>query len=89
MTKFNVSRRTFVEGGLGLTVANFLPGTTPLAFAATAEERVVAAAKPLGAGDVVADQLTQVALARYEADDGRWSVEIGRASCRERMCHNV
>jgi multiple sugar transport system substrate-binding protein len=29
-------------------VANFVPGTTPLAFAATLEERVVAAAKPLG-----------------------------------------
>src|ERR1017187_5939065 len=36
MTKFSVSRRTFVEGGLGLTVANFLPGTTPFAAAAIA-----------------------------------------------------
>jgi multiple sugar transport system substrate-binding protein len=48
-----ISRRTFVHGGLGLTVANFLPGQ-PIsrAFAASLEERVVAAAKPLGAGDV-------------------------------------
>ena len=30
MTKFSISRRTFVEGGLGLTVANFLPGTTSI-----------------------------------------------------------
>jgi multiple sugar transport system substrate-binding protein len=48
MTKSKISRRTFVHGGVGLTVANFVPGTTPLAFAATLEERVVAAAKPLG-----------------------------------------
>ena len=48
-----ISRRMFVHGGLGLTVANFLPGQ-PIsrAFAASLEERVVAAAKPLGAGDV-------------------------------------
>src|SRR5947209_16964194 len=52
MTMSNISRRRLIEGGVGLTVANFLPGTTPLAFAATMEERVVAAAKALGAGDV-------------------------------------
>ena len=45
MTKSSVSRRTFVQGGLGLTVANFLPGTTPFAAAATMEERTIAAAK--------------------------------------------
>ena len=30
MSKFEVSRRGFIEGGLGLTVANFLPGSAPL-----------------------------------------------------------
>jgi len=44
MTKFSVSRRTFVEGGLGLTVANFLPGTMPFANAATMEESTIEAA---------------------------------------------
>src|SRR5665811_1248387 len=48
MTKFSVSRRTFVEGGLGLTVANFLPGTMPFANAATMEESTIAAAKSAG-----------------------------------------
>jgi ABC-type glycerol-3-phosphate transport system substrate-binding protein len=43
------SRRTFIEGGVALTVANFLPF---VAFAASLEERVITAAKPLGAGDV-------------------------------------
>ncbi len=52
MTKSSISRRTFIEGGVGLTVANFVPGTAPLAFAATMEERTVAAAKSVGAGDV-------------------------------------
>ena len=52
MTKFNISRRTFMEGGVGLTVANFLPGTTPLAFAASMEERTIAAAKAAGVADV-------------------------------------
>src|SRR5512139_2628341 len=48
MTKFSVSRRTFVKGGLGLTVANFVPGTTPFAAAATMEESTIAAAKTAG-----------------------------------------
>ena len=48
MTKFSISRRNFVEGGLGLTVANFLPGTTPFAAAATMEEQTIAAAKRAG-----------------------------------------
>src|SRR5229473_1455230 len=52
MTKSNISRRKFIQGGVGLTVANFLPGTTPLAFAASMEERTVAAAKAAGAADV-------------------------------------
>jgi multiple sugar transport system substrate-binding protein len=52
MTKSNMSRRRFIEGGVGLTVANLIPGTTPLAFAASMEERTVAAAKAAGAADV-------------------------------------
>ncbi len=52
MTKSNISRRTFIEGGVGLTVVNFIPGTTPLAFAASLEERTVTAAKAVGAADV-------------------------------------
>ena len=47
-----MSRRTFVQASTGLTVANFLPFGARRAFAATLEERVVAAAKPLGAADV-------------------------------------
>ena len=48
-----VTRRTFMEGGIGFTVANFLPGMgfAP-ALAATPEERIVAAAKPLGAAAI-------------------------------------
>src|SRR5215468_11006800 len=52
MTIASISRRTFVEGGLGLTVANFVPGTTPFAFADSMEERTVAAAKAAGSLDV-------------------------------------
>src|SRR5713101_839867 len=52
MTKSTVSRRTFIEGGVGLTVANFLPGTSPLALAATMEEQTIAAAKKAGAAQV-------------------------------------
>src|SRR5258708_19516516 len=52
MTKSNISRRRFIEGGAGLTVANLIPGTTPLALAASMEERTVAAAKAAGAADV-------------------------------------
>ncbi|MFL4979328.1 MAG: extracellular solute-binding protein, partial [Xanthobacteraceae bacterium] len=47
-----MSRRALVQGGMGLTVANFLPFAARRAFAATLEERVVTAAKPLGAADV-------------------------------------
>ncbi len=39
------SRRTFLQSSVGLTVANFVPGTTPFAHAATMEERTIAAAK--------------------------------------------
>src|SRR5258706_7927066 len=52
MTKSNISRRRFIEGGAGLTVANLIPGTTPLALAASMEERTAAAAKAAGAADV-------------------------------------
>jgi multiple sugar transport system substrate-binding protein len=52
MTKSNMSRRSLIQGGVGLTVANLIPGTTPLAFAASMEERTVAAAKAAGAADV-------------------------------------
>src|SRR5262245_56629426 len=45
-----ISRRAVVGGGLGLTIANFLPGRP--ALVASLEERVVTAAKPLGAGEV-------------------------------------
>src|SRR5437660_9223052 len=52
MLKSIVSRRAIVEGGIGFTLANLVPGTSPLAFAATMEERTVAAAKATGAADV-------------------------------------
>jgi len=47
-----VSRRAIVEGGIGFTLANFVPGASPSAFAATMEERTVAAGKAAGAADV-------------------------------------
>ena len=48
-----ITRRYFVQGGLGFTVASFVPwGGFPRAFAATPEERIAAAAKPLGKTDV-------------------------------------
>ena len=52
MLKSIVSRRAIVEGGIGFTLANFVPGTSPLAFAATMEERTVAAGKAAGAADL-------------------------------------
>src|SRR6202035_1994713 len=52
MLKSIVSRRAIVEGGIGFTLANFVPGTSPFAFAATMEERTVAAAKQAGAAQV-------------------------------------
>src|SRR5512140_388310 len=52
MGNFSVTRRSFVQGGLGLTVANFMPGTTPFAQAATMEESTIAAAKAAGAAGV-------------------------------------
>ena len=52
MTRSSISRRGLVKAGVGLTVANFLPGATPLALAASMEERTVAAAKTLAAADV-------------------------------------
>ena len=52
MTRSKISRRRFIEGCVGLTVANLIPGTTPFALAASMEERTVAAAKAAGAADV-------------------------------------
>jgi multiple sugar transport system substrate-binding protein len=52
MTKSKISRRAVVEGGVGLTLANFVPGTSQFALAATMEERTIAAAKAAGAVDV-------------------------------------
>jgi multiple sugar transport system substrate-binding protein len=52
MSRFEVSRRGLIEGGLGLTVANFLPGSASLALAVTMEEQTIAAAKKAGAANV-------------------------------------
>ena len=52
MSKSYITRRGFIEGGVGLTIANLIPGTTPLAVAASMEERTVTAAKAAGAADV-------------------------------------
>ena len=43
MSGSGFSRRTFLQGSVGLTVANFVPGTTPFAHAATMEEHLVVA----------------------------------------------
>ena len=49
-----VTKRQFMQGGLGLTVANLVPfGAFDRALAqASMEDRIVAAAKPVGAADV-------------------------------------
>ncbi|HZP75491.1 MAG TPA: extracellular solute-binding protein [Pseudolabrys sp.] len=52
MTGSKFSRRTLMQGGVGLTIANFLPGTMPFAQAATMEESTIAAAKTVQATDV-------------------------------------
>src|SRR5215468_6255110 len=52
MSRSGFSRRTLLQGGVGLTVANFVPGTTPFALAATMEEQTIAAAKAVGKADV-------------------------------------
>jgi multiple sugar transport system substrate-binding protein len=52
MSKSSFSRRTFLQGSVGLTVANFVPGTTPFAQAATMEEQTIEAAKKVGKADV-------------------------------------
>ena len=52
MSRSGFSRRTFLQGSVGLTVANFVPGTTPFAHAATMEEQTIAAAKAAGKADV-------------------------------------
>jgi ABC-type glycerol-3-phosphate transport system substrate-binding protein len=49
----NITRRRLLEGGVGLTVANFMPWSAiPRAFAADEDTRIVAAAKPLGAAEL-------------------------------------
>ncbi|HET9904489.1 MAG TPA: extracellular solute-binding protein [Xanthobacteraceae bacterium] len=46
-----ITRRVFLEGGLGLTIANFMPWSgIPRAFAAAEDDRIAAAAKGLGGG---------------------------------------
>ena len=52
MSRSGFSRRTFLQGSVGLTVANFVPGTTPFASAATMEEQTITAAKAAGKADV-------------------------------------
>lgn len=53
MSGRQISRRAFVGSGLAFTVANFLPWSAiPRAFAAAEDDRIVAAAKPLGATDL-------------------------------------
>jgi ABC-type glycerol-3-phosphate transport system substrate-binding protein len=52
MSKFDITRRGLVGGGLGLTVANFLPGTTPFAWAQSMEEKTISAAKKAGQANV-------------------------------------
>jgi multiple sugar transport system substrate-binding protein len=49
----HLTRRGFVGTSLGFTVANCLPfAAVPRAFAATGEERIINAAKPLGKTDI-------------------------------------
>src|SRR5215831_3848905 len=52
MSRSGFSRRTLLQGGVGLTIANFVPGTTPFASAATMEEQTIAAAKTVGKAEV-------------------------------------
>lgn len=52
MRTVRVTRRHVLEGGLTLTIANFLPFNAFKAFGATMEERIVAAAKEVGAAGV-------------------------------------
>jgi multiple sugar transport system substrate-binding protein len=48
-----ITRRVFLEGGLGLTIANFMPWSgIPRAFAAAEDDRIAAAAKSLGGADL-------------------------------------
>ena len=52
MSRISISRRTFNAGGLSFTVASLLPFGSKPAFAAEEDDRIVAAAKPLGAGEL-------------------------------------
>ena len=48
-----ITKRTFVGGGIGLTMASAVPFSgIRRAFAAEEDDRIVAAAKPLGAADI-------------------------------------
>src|SRR4029077_2043790 len=51
MSMSGFSRRTFLQGSVGLTVANFVPGTTPFASAATMEEQTTTASKAAAKAD--------------------------------------
>src|SRR5688572_8049071 len=48
-----ITRRIFLEGGLGFTVANFMPWSAmPRALAAAEDDAIAAAAKPLGGAEL-------------------------------------
>ncbi len=50
--KVSITKREFMAGGLTFTVGSFLPYGSKPAFAAAEDDRIVAAAKPLGATDL-------------------------------------
>jgi multiple sugar transport system substrate-binding protein len=52
MSKISLTRREFAAGGLTFTVASLLPYGSKPAFAAAEDDRIVAAAKPLGGADI-------------------------------------
>jgi multiple sugar transport system substrate-binding protein len=47
-----IGRRALLQGGIGLTIANFMPWSAVDAFAAKEDDRIVAAARPLGGADL-------------------------------------
>ena len=52
MSRISITKREFMAGGLTFTVGSFLPYGSKPAFAAAEDDRIVAAAKPLGATDL-------------------------------------
>ena len=50
--KVSITKREFMAGGLTFTVGSFLPYGSKPALAAAEDDRIVAAAKPLGATDL-------------------------------------